>query len=183
MMALAKLAEKYTSEVAPALMREFTYGSPMAVPRVAKVVINMGVGDAVSDVKVLDQAADELGQIVGQKPAIRRARKSIANFKLREGMPIACTVTLRGRRMYEFLERLLHLALPRVRDFRGVSPRSFDGRGNYTLGIREHLIFPEVNVAKVQKVKGMNVCIVTTARTDQEARRLLDGLGMPFSKR
>jgi large subunit ribosomal protein L5 len=182
-MALAKLAERYEQEVAPALMREFAYGSRMAIPRVSKVVINMGVGDAVSDVKLLDQAVDELGQIAGQKPAIRRARKSIANFKLREGMPIACTVTLRGRRMYEFLERLLHLALPRVRDFRGVSPKAFDGRGNYTLGIREHLIFPEVNVGKVQKVKGMNVCIVTTARTDQEARRLLDGMGLPFSKR
>jgi len=182
-MALAKLAEQYKQDVVPALMREFSYRSPMAVPRVAKVVINMGVGEAVADVKLLDQAADELGQITGQKPAIRRARKSIANFKLRAGMPIACMVTLRGRRMYEFLERLLHLALPRVRDFRGVSTRGFDGRGNYTLGIREHLIFPEINVGKVQKVKGMNVCIVTTARTDQEARRLLDGLGVPFGRR
>ncbi len=179
---MVKMAQKFKEEVAPSLVKQFGYSSPMAVPRVAKVVINMGVGDAVSDVKLLDQAVDELGTIAGQRPAIRRARKSIANFKLREGMPIACTATLRGRRMYEFLDRLLNLALPRVRDFRGVSPRAFDGRGNYTLGIREHLIFPEINVTKVQKVKGMNVCIVTTARTDEEARVLLDGLGMPFRK-
>jgi large subunit ribosomal protein L5 len=176
------LAKKFADEVAPALMKQFGYTSPMAVPRVAKVVVNMGVGDAVSDQKLLDQAVEELATIVGQKPAIRRARKSIANFKLREGMPIGCTATLRGRRMYEFLDRLLNLALPRVRDFRGVSGRAFDGRGNYTLGIREHLIFPEINVTKVQKVKGMNVCIVTTARTDEEAKQLLAGLGMPFQK-
>jgi large subunit ribosomal protein L5 len=168
--------------VAPALLKQFSYASPMAVPRLAKVVLNMGVGDATADVKLLDQAVEELGTIAGQKPAVRRARKSIANFKLRAGMPIGCMVTLRGARMWEFMERLMNLALPRVRDFRGVSPKGFDGRGNYTLGIREHLIFPEVNMAKVQKVKGLNVCIVTTARTDEEARALLDGLGMPFRK-
>jgi large subunit ribosomal protein L5 len=179
---MVRLAQKFTEEVAPTLMKQFGYSSPMAVPRVAKVVVNMGVGEAVAEPKLLDQAMDELSIIVGQRPAVRRAKKSIANFKLREGMAIACTATLRGRRMYEFLDRLLNLALPRVRDFRGVSPKAFDGRGNYTLGIREHLIFPELNVAKVQKVKGMNVCIVTTARTDEEARTLLDGLGMPFRK-
>jgi large subunit ribosomal protein L5 len=154
----------------------------MAVPRVAKVVINMGVGDAIQDVKVLDQAADELATITGQKPAITRARKSIANFKLRAGMPIGCRVTLRGQRMFEFLDRLMSLAMPRVRDFRGVSPKAFDGRGNYTLGIREHIIFPEINIAKVSKVKGMNVSIVTTAKTDEEAKALLTHFGMPFRK-
>jgi large subunit ribosomal protein L5 len=178
----AALARKFSDEVAPALMKQFGYSTPMAVPRVAKVVVNMGVGEAVADPKLLDQAVDELASIVGQKPAVTRARKSISNFKLREGMAIGCMATLRGRRMYEFLDRLLNLALPRVRDFRGVSPKAFDGRGNYTLGIKEHLVFPEVNMTKVQKVKGMNVCIVTTARTDEEARTLLAGLGMPFRK-
>jgi len=176
------LAKKFHDEVMPVLTKQFGYTTRMAVPKVAKIVVNMGVGEAVSDPKLLDHAVNELATIVGQRPAIRRARKSIANFKLREGMPIACTATLRGRRMYEFLDRLLNLALPRVRDFRGVSPKSFDGRGNYTLGIREHLIFPELPMAKVQKVKGMNICIVTTAQTDEEARVLLRGLGMPFSK-
>jgi large subunit ribosomal protein L5 len=142
----------------------------------------MGIGDAIQDGKAMDAAVDELAGISGQKPTVTRARKSIANFKLREGMAIGCCVTLRGKRMYEFLERLTNLALPRVRDFRGANPRGFDGRGNYTLGIRDQLIFPEVNYAKVQKVKGMNVCIVTTARTDEEARALLAGLGMPFRK-
>jgi large subunit ribosomal protein L5 len=179
---MVRLAQKFSEDVAPVLMKQYGYSSPMAVPRVAKVVVNMGVGEAVADPKLLDHAVEELATIVGQRPAIRRAKKSIANFKLREGMAIGCTATLRGRRMYEFLDRLLNLALPRVRDFRGVSPKAFDGRGNYTLGIREHLIFPELNVAKVQKVKGMNVCIVTTARTDEEARTLLGGLGMPFRK-
>jgi large subunit ribosomal protein L5 len=179
---MARLAQKYAEEVAPALKKQFGYRSPMAIPKVAKVVVNMGVGEAVAEPKLLDQAVEELSTIVGQRPAIRRAKKSIANFKLREGMAIGCTATLRGRRMYEFLDRLLNLALPRVRDFRGVSPKAFDGRGNYTLGIREHLIFPELNMAKVQKVKGMNICIVTTADTDEEARNLLDGLGMPFRK-
>jgi large subunit ribosomal protein L5 len=179
---MARLAEQYKSEVAPALMKQFGYTSVMAVPRVAKVVINMGVGEAIADSKIMDQAAEELSVIAGQKPVVTRARKSIANFKLRAGMAIGCRVTLRGRRMYEFLDRLMNLALPRVRDFRGVSPKAFDGRGNYTLGIRDQLIFPEINYAKVQKVKGMNVCIVTTARTDEEARALLASLGMPFRK-
>ena len=177
------LAKKFADEVAPALMKQYGYSSPVAVPRVAKIVVNMGVGDAAAEPKLLDQAVEELATIVGQRPAITRARKSIANFKLREGMAIGCMATLRGRRMYEFLDRLLNLALPRVRDFRGVSRKAFDGRGNYTLGIQEHLVFPEVNMTKVQKVKGMNVCIVTTARTDEEARTLLTGLGMPFKKK
>jgi large subunit ribosomal protein L5 len=177
---MARLAEKYRDDVFPALMQQFKYKGPMAVPKVTKVVINMGVGDAIADPKVLDQAMDELALIAGQRPAITRARKSIANFKLRTGMPIGCRVTLRGTRMWEFLDRLISLALPRVRDFRGVPGKAFDGRGNYTLGIREQLIFPEINMSKVQKVKGMNVCIVTTAGTDEEARALLQGLGMPF---
>lgn len=179
---MVRMAEKYRGEIAPALLKQFGYGTPMAVPKVAKIVINMGVGEAIQDVKLLDQAVDELATIVGQRPAITRARKSIANFKLREDMPIGCRVTLRGVRMYEFLDRLMNLALPRVRDFRGISPKAFDGRGNYTLGIREHIIFPEINIAKVQKVKGMNVSIVTTARTDEEARALLTQFGMPFRK-
>lgn len=179
---MARLAERYRAEVVPALTKEFGYRSVMAVPRVKKIVVNMGVGEAIADAKLLDQAADELATITGQKPSITRARKSIANFKLRAGMAIGCRVTMRGKRMYEFLDRLVNLALPRVRDFRGVSPRAFDGRGNYTLGIRDQLIFPEVNYAKVQKVKGMNVCVVTTARTDEEARALLSHLGMPFRK-
>ena len=179
---MGTLAEKFKAEVAPALVKQYSYTSPMAVPRVTKVVLNMGVGEAVGDAKLLDHAVDELGVIAGQRPAITRAKKSIANFKLRDGMPIGCRVTLRGKRMYEFLERLINLALPRVRDFRGISPKAFDGRGNYTLGIKEHLIFPEVNMTKVQKVKGLNICIVTTARTDDEARALLSGLGMPFRK-
>lgn len=179
---MTSLAEKFEKEVVPALTKQFGYSTKMAVPKLAKIVVNMGVGEAVADPKLLDQAVEELSVIVAQRPAIRRARKSIANFKLREGMAIACMATLRGRRMYEFLDRLLNLALPRVRDFRGVSPKAFDGRGNYALGIREHLIFPELPMAKVQKVKGMNISIVTTARTDEEARVLLRGLGMPFSK-
>jgi large subunit ribosomal protein L5 len=176
------MAETYKTDVMPALIKQFGYSSPMAVPRVSKVVVNMGVGDAIADGKAMDAAVDELSGITGQKPAITRARKSIANFKLRQGMAIGCCVTLRGQRMYEFLERLMNLALPRVRDFRGVNPRGFDGRGNYTLGVRDQLIFPEVNYAKVQKVKGMNVCIVTTAKTDEESRALLAALGMPFRK-
>ena len=179
---MARLAEKYKSEVVPALTKEFGYTSVMAVPRVRKIVVNMGVGEAIADAKLLDQAADELATITGQKPSITRARKSIANFKLRAGMAIGCRVTMRGRRMYEFLDRLMNLAMPRVRDFRGAPPRAFDGRGNYTLGIRDQLIFPEINYAKVQKVKGMNVCVVTTAKTDEEARALLTHLGMPFRK-
>ena len=179
---MARLAETYKTEVVPSLIKQFGYTSPMAVPRVTKVVVNMGVGDAIQDGKVMDAAVDELTGITGQKPAVTRARKSISNFKLRQGMAIGCCVTLRGKRMYEVLDRLMNLALPRVRDFRGVSPRAFDGRGNYTLGVRDQLIFPEVNYAKVQKVKGMNVSIVTTAGTDEEARALLAALGMPFRK-
>lgn len=179
---MARLVEKYKDEVAPTLQKQFGYTSNMAIPQVTKVVINMGVGDAIGDAKILDQAVEELSIIAGQRPAVTRAKKSISNFKLREGMAIGCRVTLRGRRMYEFLERLLNLALPRVRDFRGISPTAFDGRGNYTLGIRDELIFHEINYNKVQKVKGMNISIVTTARTDEEAKALLGGLGMPFSK-
>ena len=176
------MKEMYRSEVVPGLMKQFGYDNVMAVPRLWKITINMGVGDAISDIKLLDQAVDELGAIAGQKPVITRAKKSIANFKLRKGMPIGCMVTLRGARMYEFLDRLVNLALPRVRDFRGISTRAFDGRGNYTLGIRDQLIFPETNYAKVTKVKGMNICITTTARSDEESRALLTALGMPFRK-
>ncbi len=179
---MSTLRGRYTEEVVPTLQKQFSYGSVMAVPRLEKIVVNMGVGDAIADAKLLDQAAEELATITGQRPSITRARKSIANFKLRAGMAIGCRVTLRGTRMYEFLERLLSLALPRVRDFRGVSTRAFDGRGNYTLGIRDQTIFPEINYAKVQKIKGMNICIVTTAKTDEEARVLLASLGMPFRK-
>ena len=179
---MSRLAKKYTEEVIPTLIKQFNYRSVMAAPRLHKVVVNMGIGDAISDVKLVDQAAEELATITGQKPSVTRAKKSIANFKLRAGMPIGCRVTIRGERMYEFLDRLMNLAPPRVRDFRGVSPRGFDGRGNYTLGIRDQLIFPEINYAKVQKAKGMNVCIVTTARTDEEAQALLGGLGMPFRR-
>ena len=179
---MSRLTETYAAEVVPALIKQFGYSSAMAVPRVTKVVVNMGIGDAIQDGKAMDAAVEELAGISGQKPTVTRARKSIANFKLREGMAIGCCVTLRGKRMYEFMERLMNLALPRVRDFRGVSPKGFDGRGNYTLGVRDQLIFPEVNYAKVQKVKGMNVCIVTTAKTDEESRALLAALGMPFRK-
>jgi len=179
---MTRLAERYKTEVAPSLQKQFGYGSPMAIPRLTKIVINMGVGDAVQDQKILDQAVDELATIAGQRPAVTRARKSISNFKLREGMAIGCRVTLRGARMWEFLDRLTNLALPRVRDFRGVPAKAFDGRGNYTLGIRDQLIFPEINYNRVQKVKGMNVCIATTARSDDEARALLTGLGMPFAR-
>ena len=177
-----RMKDVYRSEVVPALMKQFSYANVMAVPRLSKITVNMGVGDAISDIKLLDQAVDELGAIVGQKAVVTRAKKSIANFKLRKGMPIGCMVTLRGVRMYEFLDRLLNLALPRVRDFRGVSTRAFDGRGNYTLGIRDQMIFPETNYAKVTKVKGMNICITTTARNDEESRALLTALGMPFRK-
>jgi large subunit ribosomal protein L5 len=179
---MARLTEKYRQDVIPALQKQFAYTSPMAIPRINKIVVNMGVGDAIQDKKLLDDAVEELATIVGQRPAITKARKSISNFKLREGMAIGCRVTLRGARMWEFLDRLMNLALPRVRDFRGVSSKGFDGRGNYTLGLKDQLIFPEINYNKIQKVKGMNVSIVTTARTDEEARTLLDGLGMPFRK-
>ena len=177
---MARLAEKYREEVVPAMLQQFGYGTVMAVPRVTKVIVNMGLGEAIADPKILDHASEEIAAITAQRPSITRARKSISNFKLREGMAIGCRVTLRGTRMYEFLDRMINLALPRVRDFRGVSTKAFDGRGNYTLGIKDQLVFPEINLSKVQKVKGMNVCIVTTARTDEEGRALLRGLGMPF---
>jgi len=164
----------------PALMKHFNYKNVMAVPKLEKIVINMGLGEAIANAKILDVATDELGRIAGQRPVVTRAKKSIANFKLRQNMPIGAAVTLRGERMFEFLDRLTNVALPRVRDFRGVSTKSFDGRGNYTLGLRDQLIFPEIDYAKVDKVRGMNVTIVTTARSDDEARELLKQLGMPF---
>lgn len=176
----ARIKEAYQKQVVPRLMTERNYPNVMAVPRLHKVVVNMGVGEATQNIKVLDTAMDELGRITGQKPALRRSRKSIAAFKLRQGMPIAATVTLRGDRMYEFLDRLFNVALPRVRDFRGVPTNSFDGRGNYTLGLRDQIIFPEVDYAKVEKLRGMNVTFVTSARTDEESKLLLQYLGMPF---
>jgi large subunit ribosomal protein L5 len=176
----ARLKERYTKEIAPAISKEFEIKNPMAVPRLEKIVINMGMGEAIANAKILDTAADEIRAITGQKPVITKAKKSIASFKLRQGMPIGVMVTLRGDRMYEFLDRLVSVALPRVRDFRGVSPKAFDGRGNYTLGIREQLIFPEIDFNKVDKTRGMNISIVTTARNDEQARALLKSLGMPF---
>jgi len=178
--ALPRIKQNYQKDVVPRLVKERGYTTVMAVPRLTKVVVNMGVGEATQNIKVLDTAMDELGRITGQKPAIRRARKSIAAFRLRENMPIAATVTLRGERMYEFLDRLFNVALPRVRDFRGVPTNSFDGRGNYTLGLRDQIIFPEIDYAKVEKLRGMNVTFVTTARTDEESKLLLAYLGMPF---
>jgi len=175
-----RLKDRYRKEVVPALIKEFSYRNSMAVPRLRKVVVNMGLGEAIQNAKILDSATAELGLIAGQKPVITRAKKSIANFKLRKNMPIGCTVTLRGDRMYEFFDRLTSVALPRVRDFRGLSTRAFDGRGNYTLGLRDQLVFPEVDYAKVDKIKGMNISIVTDARTDAEALALLRKLGMPF---
>jgi large subunit ribosomal protein L5 len=177
---MARLREKYQSEVVPALRKEFGYSSVMAVPKITKVVVNMGLGEATQNAKVVDTGADELGKITGQKAAVRRAKKSIAQFKVRQGMPIGAMVTLRGERMYEFLDRLMSIALPRVRDFRGVSAKGFDGRGNYTLGLRDQLMFTEIDYLKVDKARGMNVCVVTTAKTDAEARKLLQLLGMPF---
>lgn len=177
-----RLKEKYMKEVTPALMSKFNYKSVMQVPKIEKIVINMGVGDAVQNAKALDSAVEELALISGQKPVVTRAKKSIAGFRLREGMPIGAKVTLRGERMYEFLDKLISVSLPRVRDFRGVSKKAFDGRGNYTLGIKEQLIFPEIDYDKVNKVRGMDIVIVTTAKTDEEARELLTLLGMPFQK-
>ena len=179
-MAKARLYEKYVKEIAPALQKELGVKNPMAVRKIHKVVINKGVGEATQNAKVLDPAVNELGQITGQKPVVTRAKKSIAAFKVRENQAIGAMVTLRGDRMYEFLDRLINVALPRDRDFRGVSSKSFDGRGNYTLGVRDQLIFPEIDYAKVEKTKGMNVTIVTTAKDDNEARTLLRHLGMPF---
>ena len=175
-----RLKEKYQKEVVPALSKEFGYKNLMAVPKIEKVVVNMGLGEATSNAKLVDVGSDELARITGQKPVTRRAKKSIAAFKVRKGMPIATMVTLRGDRMWEFLDRLMTIALPRVRDFKGVSPRGFDGRGNYTLGLRDQLLFPEIDYMKVDKARGMNVSVVTTARTDEEARKLLKFIGMPF---
>lgn len=177
---MAYLKNKYQDEVVPQLKENFQYKNPMQVPRIEKVVLNMGLGEAIQNSKILDSAAVELGRIAGQKPVITRAKKSIAAFKLREGMPIGCTVTLRKDRMYDFLARLLNVALPRVRDFKGVSRKAFDGNGNYTLGIREQIIFPEIEYDKIDKVKGLNVCIVTSAKSDAEAKELLRLMGMPF---
>lgn len=176
----ARLKERYQKDVAPAIAKEFGITNPMAIPRVQKVVLNMGMGEAIANAKILDTAVDELRAITGQKPVITKAKKSIASFKLRQGMPIGVMVTLRGDRMYEFLDRLVSIALPRVRDFRGVSPKAFDGRGNYTIGVREQLIFPEIDFNKVDKLRGMNISIITSARNDEQARALLRGLGMPF---
>ena len=179
---MSRLREKYENLTKPELMKAFNYTSVMQVPKIEKIVINMGIGDAVANPKVLDDAVEELATITGQKPVVTKARKSIANFKLREGMPIGCKVTLRGERMYYFLDKLVSVSLPRVRDFRGVSKNAFDGRGNYTLGIKEQLIFPEINFDKVKKVRGMDIVIVTTAQSDEEGRALLTSLGLPFKK-
>ena len=177
-----RLLEKYQNSVKSELQNKFAYKSSMQIPRLEKIVINMGVGEAVANSKVLDDAVEELTVIAGQKPVVTKAKKSIANFKLREGMPIGCKVTLRGERMYEFLDKLVSIALPRVRDFRGVNPNAFDGRGNYTLGVKEQLIFPEINFDQVKKIRGMDIVIVTTANTDEEGRALLTLMGMPFRK-
>jgi large subunit ribosomal protein L5 len=175
-----RLKERYLSEIKPELIERFGYSSPMQAPRLEKITLNMGVGDAKLDTKLLDNAAEQLAVIAGQKPAVRRARKSIANFKLRQGMPVGVMTTLRGDRMWEMLDRLTSIAIPRIRDFRGLNPRSFDGRGNYTMGLTEQIIFPEINYDKVAKVRGMDVTIVTTARTDEEGRELLRLMNMPF---
>jgi large subunit ribosomal protein L5 len=177
---MSRLKDRYLTDVVPALKKEFGYKNVMAVPKIKKVVVNMGLGEATQNVKIVDTGSDELARITGQRPVTRRAKKSIAAFKLRKGMPVGTMVTLRGERMYEFLDRLMNVALPRVRDFRGVSPKGFDGRGNFTLGLRDQLIFPEIDYMKVDKARGMNVSVVTSARTDQEARKLLQLIGMPF---
>jgi large subunit ribosomal protein L5 len=177
---MTRMREKYASEVVPALRKEFGYTNVMAVPRIAKIVVNMGLGEGTQNAKIVDTGAEELGKITGQKAAVRRATKSISQFKLRKGLPIGAMVTLRGERMYEFLDRLISVALPRVRDFRGVSAKGFDGRGNYTLGLRDQLMFPEIDYLKVDKARGMNISVVTTAKTNEEARRLLQLMGMPF---
>src|SRR6202007_2866570 len=176
----SRMQEKYRNETTPALMKRFGLKNVMAVPKVSKITVNIGLGEASQNVKLLDTAAQELGQIAGQKPVITRAKKSIANFKIRKGMPIVCMVTLRGERMYEFLDRLASIVLPRVRDFKGLAPNSFDGRGNYTLGLKDQLVFPEIDYTRVAKIKGMNVTITTTARNDEEGRELLKLLGVPF---
>ena len=177
---MERLLNRYKKEIAPRLAEKFQYKSPMQIPKLEKVVLNMGLGEAIQNAKILETAATELTQLAGQKPVITKARKSIAAFKLRKGMPIGVMVTLRGSKMYDFLEKLINVALPRVRDFRGVSAKAFDGRGNYTLGIKEHIIFPEIDYDKIDKIKGMNITVVTTAKTDEEAREFLSLLGMPF---
>jgi large subunit ribosomal protein L5 len=177
---MSRLRERYEKEVAAALKKEFGYKNVMAIPKITKVVVNMGLGDATQNAKIADTGADEIARITGQKPVVTRAKKSIAQFKLRKGMPVGAMVTLRGERMWEFLDRLMSVALPRVRDFRGVSPRGFDGRGNFTLGLRDQLIFPEIDYMKVDKSRGMNISVVTTAKSDEESRKLLQLLGMPF---
>jgi large subunit ribosomal protein L5 len=177
---MSRLRDRYSQEVAPALKKEFGYKNVMAIPRIQKVVVNMGLGEATQNAKIVDTGVDELARIAGQKPVVTRAKKSISQFKVRKGMPIGAMVTLRGARMWEFLDRLISVALPRVRDFRGVSPRGFDGRGNYTLGLRDQLLFPEIDYMKVDKARGMNISVVTSARTDEESRKLLQMLGMPF---
>ncbi|MGD9679281.1 MAG: 50S ribosomal protein L5 [Vulcanibacillus sp.] len=178
----ARLNEKYNNDITPALLKKFNYKSVMQVPRVEKVVINMGLGEAVQNSKILDSAVADLALITGQKPVVTRAKKSIAGFKLREGMPIGAKVTLRGERMYYFIDKLFNISLPRVRDFRGVSNKSFDGRGNYTIGLKEQLVFPEIDYDKIDKLRGMDIVFVTTAKTDEEAHELLSQLGMPFTK-
>lgn len=177
---MSRLKDKYKNEIAPAIAKDFNIENPMAIPRIEKVVINMGMGESIANAKILDVAVEELRVITGQKPVVTKAKKSIASFKLRQGMNIGAMVTLRGERMYEFLDRLISVALPRVRDFRGISGKAFDGRGNYTLGIREQLIFPEIDFNKVDKTRGMNISIVTTAKNDEQSRALLKALGMPF---
>jgi large subunit ribosomal protein L5 len=177
---ISRLRERYRKEVIPALMKRFGYKNPMAVPKLSKVIVNIGLGEASQNIKLLDVAAQELGQITGQKPIITRAKKSIANFKIRKGMPIGCCVTLRGERMYEFMDRLCNVVLPRVRDFKGLATNAFDGRGNYTLGLRDQLVFPEIDYTRVDKIKGMNITLTTTARNDEEGRELLKQLGLPL---
>jgi large subunit ribosomal protein L5 len=177
---MSRLRDRYSKDVVPALKKEFGYKNVMAIPRIEKVVVNMGLGEATQNAKIVDTGADEVMRITGQKPVVTRAKKSIAQFKVRKGMPIGTMVTLRGERMWEFLDRLVSIALPRVRDFRGVSPRGFDGRGNFTLGLKDQLIFPEIDYMKVDKARGMNISVVTTAKTDEESRKLLQLLGMPF---
>jgi large subunit ribosomal protein L5 len=177
---MSRLRDRYSKEVAPALQKEFGYKNVMAIPKIEKVVVNMGLGEATQNAKIVDTGADEVTRITGQKPVVTRSKKSIAQFKVRKGMPIGAMVTLRGERMWEFLDRLMSIALPRVRDFRGVSPRGFDGRGNFTLGLKDQLIFPEIDYMKVDKARGMNISVVTTAKTDEESRKLLQLLGMPF---
>ena len=177
---MARLQQYYKETVAPALAKQFGYKSPMEIPRITKITLNMGVGEAVGDKKILENAVGDMTKIAGQKPVVTRARKSIAGFKIRQGYPIGCMVTLRGARMYEFLDRLISIAMPRIRDFRGVSGKAFDGRGNYNLGVKEQIIFPEIEYDKIEKLRGMNIAITTTAKTDEEARELLRLLGAPF---